>query len=90
VRSVRIKVGALAGVVPESLEFSYNAIIAETPLAHSTLEIHSLPFVLLCNQCGRTTSRESGVAVCEECESNDTKILSGTELHVVEIELLDG
>ena len=41
VEAVRLKIGAFAGVVPDSLEFSFQAITAETSLNHARLEIES-------------------------------------------------
>ncbi|MBX2991047.1 MAG: hydrogenase maturation nickel metallochaperone HypA [Bacteroidetes bacterium] len=35
VYDVSVKIGALAGVVPDSLEFSFAAITADTPLPNS-------------------------------------------------------
>jgi hydrogenase nickel incorporation protein HypA/HybF len=38
-RSVRVRVGPLAGVSPESLRFCFDALASGTPLAGATLEI---------------------------------------------------
>lgn len=89
VRNVKLKVGVLAGVVPESLQFSYNAITTDTPLASSNIEIDLVPFVLFCRSCETTSSNEIGFVVCGKCGSSNTKILSGTELNVIEFELED-
>ena len=89
VRVVRLKIGAAAGVVPESLEFSFEAITAELLFNHARLEIESVPFRVLCNRCHTTAENEFGFALCSSCGSPDTKILSGSELHVTEIEIAE-
>jgi hydrogenase nickel incorporation protein HypA/HybF len=84
---IRLKVGEVAGVVNESLEFSYQAITAERPLKNSKLAIESIPFRISCNKCGKTTSNEGGFSVCSECGNSDTMIVSGSELMITEIEI---
>jgi hydrogenase nickel incorporation protein HypA/HybF len=89
VKVVRLKIGTVAGVVPESLEFSFQAITAESLLSHARLEIESIPFRIHCNTCDTTLENEAGIALCSICGSPDTKILSGSELHITEIEIAE-
>ncbi|OFW46849.1 MAG: hypothetical protein A3J29_06615 [Acidobacteria bacterium RIFCSPLOWO2_12_FULL_67_14b] len=39
VRAVRVRVGEAAGVVPDSLDFCFDAIVIDTPFAAAFLEI---------------------------------------------------
>jgi hydrogenase nickel incorporation protein HypA/HybF len=87
--SVHLKIGAIAGVVPDSLNFSFQAITADTPLNNARLEVESIPFRIICNACGLTTENEIGFMVCGECGSGNTKILSGSELDIAEIEIAE-
>jgi hydrogenase nickel incorporation protein HypA/HybF len=87
VAAVRVKVGAVAGIVPDSLKFSFQAITAESALCNAQLITEHVPFRVHCLTCSATTENEDGFAMCGECESTDIQLLSGTELHVVEIEL---
>jgi hydrogenase nickel incorporation protein HypA/HybF len=89
VASVNIKVGEVAGVVPESLEFSFHAITADTPLSQTQLKIDFVPFRIHCNKCGEMTGNEAGFAICEKCGSPDTKTISGSELQITGIEILE-
>jgi hydrogenase nickel incorporation protein HypA/HybF len=89
VRAVRLRIGTFAGVVPESLEFSFTALVAGTALGNASVEIDHVPFVIQCNTCRQSFSNEYGFVVCPDCGGVDTKVLSGTELQVVEIELED-
>jgi hydrogenase nickel incorporation protein HypA/HybF len=90
VRTIRVLVGTASGVVADSLEFSFQAVIAETPLAAARMEIESVPFRLQCGYCGATSENDDGLRVCGSCGSASTTILSGTELRVKDIELADG
>jgi hydrogenase nickel incorporation protein HypA/HybF len=86
---VRLKIGAVAGIVPESLDFSFQAITAESFLRHAKLEIEFVPFRIHCNACHTTRENEAGFALCGICGSTDTKILSGSELNIIEIEVAE-
>lgn len=87
VRAVNLKVGAMAGVVCESLEFSFQALTAGTPLAKSSLSIDHIPFQIHCASCNKTLQSQFGMAVCPGCSGTETRVISGTELQVVSIDL---
>ena len=69
---VRLKIGTCAGVVKDSLEFSFQAITADTVLRSSKLEIESVPFQIQCLKCHSVMENETGVALCSACGSADT------------------
>jgi hydrogenase nickel incorporation protein HypA/HybF len=87
VRSIKVRLGEFAGVVPESLEFCFEAITADTELAGAGLDIEKIPFMVECKSCGETSTNNYGMSVCQKCGGADTKIISGLEMQVVEIEL---
>jgi hydrogenase nickel incorporation protein HypA/HybF len=87
VRTVNVRVGALAGIVPESLAFCFTAITAGTPLAHAALAVDFIPYRVCCAACRTTSLAEPGLALCPHCASAETTVLSGTELQVVDIEM---
>lgn len=89
VRSVKVRIGDLAGVVPDSLVFCFSAVTGNTPLASAVLDIDHVPYRLSCASCGRESTTEPGLALCPACGSTRTRILSGTELQVVTIDLDD-
>jgi hydrogenase nickel incorporation protein HypA/HybF len=89
VAAIRLKVGAVAGVAADSLEFSFHAITADTPLKNTRLEIEHIPFRVECLKCGVVSENETGIVVCDTCGSPDAKVLSGTELDMTEIEILE-
>jgi hydrogenase nickel incorporation protein HypA/HybF len=89
VRIVRLRVGELSGVVPDSLDFSFTAITADTPLAASRLDMEEIPYRVHCRTCDATERCEPGLRPCPRCGGIDTEIVSGLELQVTEIELED-
>jgi hydrogenase nickel incorporation protein HypA/HybF len=90
VKSVKIRVGQLSGVVPDSLEFCFTAITQGTPLQGAILDIEQVPFILKCRSCSMSFESEAGIVLCPTCGGTDTEVISGTELQVVEIEVNDG
>ena len=89
VTSIRMKVGAMAGVVKESLTFSFTALTTGSPLEKAQLKIESIPYRIQCRICGAMSENEWGSISCAECASIETTVVSGTELQVVDIEVLD-
>ena len=87
VRSIKVQVGRLSGVVPESLEFCFSTIIETTPLGEARLDIIPTPVRAHCGECATTFELEGTTFICPSCESIDLEILSGTELQVIEVEL---
>lgn len=90
-RSVRLRIGEMAGIVPDSLDFCFMALTEDSALLKGTsLVIDRVPVAALCNACGKTSDIEVPVFFCPVCGSADLKLLSGMELEVVSIEFGDG
>jgi hydrogenase nickel incorporation protein HypA/HybF len=89
VRIVRMKVGTFSGVVPDSLDFCFSAVVAGTPLSQAKLAVEAIPFRVRCEACEKEFENEVGYVVCPHCEGTHTTIVSGRELQVSEIELDD-
>ncbi len=87
VRLVRIRIGPLAGIVAESLEFCFGAIVSGTPLEKARLDIVETSVESKCGACGRVFTVDGSMFLCPGCGSADVTIMSGTELQVVEIEV---
>jgi hydrogenase nickel incorporation protein HypA/HybF len=87
VRTVKVRVGDFSGVVADSLEFCFSAIVAESPFAAAKMEIERVPTRISCRLCGRVHESDGVDFLCPECGGGDIDILSGRELDVVAIEL---
>jgi len=87
IRRVQVNLGRLSGVVPESLDFCFSAIVADTPLQAARLDIVRTATVACCNDCGGRFAIEDLVFLCGQCGSTSLRVVSGTDLKVVEIEL---
>ena len=89
VRSIRIRVGPLSGVVPDSLEFCFQAIVHETEMQKACLAIDQLPAIINCKKCDYRFETKDLEFFCQSCGSSDLEFVSGKELEIVEIELAD-
>lgn len=90
VKTVRITVGDLSGVVTESLEFCLSALASGTPLEGMAVEFERVPLVVRCGACGRDSRTDPVLGLCPVCGSAGTAVISGRELQVTEIEVDDG
>jgi hydrogenase nickel incorporation protein HypA/HybF len=87
IRRIRIRVGQMAGIVPDSLDFCFGAMVNGTAMAEARLDIEEIPVRSRCAGCGEIFSLEGAAFFCPFCNSREIKIISGTELQVVDIEL---
>jgi len=84
---VCVKIGEMAAVVPESLEFSYNALIQKTNLQKSHLEIEIIPITASCEKCHQEFDISDFEFFCPYCHSQQIRIKSGDELYISELEV---
>ena len=82
---VEVAVGALTGVVPECLAFSWEGLVAGTPLESARLEVRLVAARALCpSGCG-AYEPEGFARVCPLCGALGGEVLSGDELDLVRL-----
>ena len=89
VSAVRLKIGDLAGVVIESLEFCFTALVRETPLEGAVLQVERVPVQAVCLTCSSAFAVNENSYRCPQCGAGQLNIISGRELQVTEIEVHD-
>ncbi len=89
VAAVNLKIGKLAAVVPESLRFCFDVAIKDTPLAGARLVIEEVPVVASCQDCTARWTIDEPVFICQTCQSGSLDILSGRELDIESIEVVE-
>ncbi|AXC09477.1 [NiFe] hydrogenase nickel incorporation protein HypA [Acidisarcina polymorpha] len=86
--SVKLQVGALAGVVKDALLFCYDIAAEGTLLAGSRLDVEEVPLSVYCQPCGKTVVSPSiQQFCCPECDTPSGDIRHGRELDIVSVEL---
>jgi hydrogenase nickel incorporation protein HypA/HybF len=86
VTCVYLEVGALSGVVPDSIRFCFDLATEGTGLAGARLEITEPPARCRCRACGAEFQPDSPVVLCP-CGSPDVAVLSGEELKIVSVQV---
>ena len=89
VQTVRVRIGELAGVVPDSLEFCFSAVTAGTALEGARLEIEHVAARARCPSCGAVTPVDGFAFLCSSCGGAGLTLVEGTELQLTELELED-
>ena len=82
VRSVRIRVGALSGVVGYALQSAWEIVRADGVCASSTLDIEEVPLRLECPTCGTVEIDDLACMLCPQCGDAGGKLISGRELEL--------
>lgn len=83
---VRLRIGRLAGVVPDALTFCFELATAGTPIEGASLEIEEVGGQAHCRTCGEDFGLVDAFLLCE-CGSADVELLSGRELSVTSVEV---
>jgi hydrogenase nickel incorporation protein HypA/HybF len=86
VASVRLRVGRLAGVVPEAMRFCFELVTAGTTLEGADLEFEQPEGRGRCRTCGRDLVLADLILLCD-CGSADVEVLAGRELAVASVVL---
>ncbi len=89
VERIRLRIGKLSGVVPDSLTFCFSVAAQKTPLEGAEVLIEEVPSVARCRTCGHQWEFEEGAFMCPECRNNELDIISGRELEVSSIEIAE-
>jgi hydrogenase nickel incorporation protein HypA/HybF len=90
VHAVHLKLGQLSGVSREALESCYEMACFDSPLAGSRLVIEEIPVTVDCPNCAEVRQLDSiQVFCCPVCGVAVSNIVSGKELQVVALEIIE-
>jgi hydrogenase nickel incorporation protein HypA/HybF len=85
---VRLKVGALSAVVPDSLEFCWSIAVEGTRLAGARLAVNVLPVIVHCDPCGQDVQLEGVQSLrCPLCGEPSFDLRQGRELEIDSVEI---
>ncbi|MDH3494073.1 MAG: hydrogenase maturation nickel metallochaperone HypA [Acidobacteriota bacterium] len=88
VTAIYLKLGALAGVVKDALQFSWEAACADTVLEGSRLVIEDVPVVVCCSGCRAERKLDSiNRLICPVCQQPTPAVVQGKELEVTGLEI---
>jgi hydrogenase nickel incorporation protein HypA/HybF len=82
--AVQLEIGAMSGVVADSLRFCFDLVTDGTTLQGAALEITEPPAVCHCRVCGGDFEPDRLIAICP-CGSAEVTVLSGQELKITSV-----
>lgn len=85
---VRVRVGALRQVVPDSLAFCWTIVRDDENMPGAELELEFIPAEVRCHGCGKQSQIESRFSVaCPQCSSADVAVVHGEEFLVTSVDV---
>ncbi|MBV8931267.1 MAG: hydrogenase maturation nickel metallochaperone HypA [Kutzneria sp.] len=87
IASVRLEIGTLSGVVPDSVRFCFDLVTEGTTLAGARLEIDQPGGRARCRSCAEEFSSDYPIMLCA-CGSADLDVIAGQELTITAVEVV--
>ena len=87
ISKVGVKIGELAGVDVDSLQFGFECIVKDTEWERVALDIESIPRVQLCPKCQNEFRMTDFDPECPKCGEFATQCISGEELDIAYMEV---
>ncbi|GHJ44401.1 hydrogenase expression protein HupH [Catellatospora sp. TT07R-123] len=91
VANVRVRIGRLRQIVPDTLVFCWTMVTADTGLDGSRLEIESVDATVSCADCGHVSriDPDPPVFVCHGCGGFSLTVLTGEEFLLLALDLAE-
>jgi hydrogenase nickel incorporation protein HypA/HybF len=87
IQVIRLRVGALAGVVPDALQFAFEALAPGTLAEGAQLAIEPLPARFWCAVCEREFVAADSFSQCPDCGALSGDLRAGRELEIASLEI---
>ena len=85
---VRVQVGALRQVVPDSLSFCWTLVREHENMAGAELELELVPAEVACRSCAAQSQIASRFSVaCPQCGSAEVSVVRGEEFLVTSLDV---
>ena len=87
VHTITLRIGALSGVVPDALEFAFEALTPGTLAEGARLAIEPVPARFWCATCTREFQSDDMFAECPDCHSLSGELRAGREMELASLEI---
>ena len=85
INEIELSVGSLAGVMVDSLEFCFDAVVKGTPAEGARLRITETHGKGRCRNCDHEFQVDTFFAQCPQCKQYMVDIIQGKDLKIVSI-----
>jgi len=86
VQRITLEIGELSAILPDSIQFCFEACTPNTPLAGAELEIQTIPGRGRCRSCGHEMPLDMPYGICDQCDSLAIDIIAGQGLVILSME----
>ncbi|MCX7727185.1 MAG: hydrogenase maturation nickel metallochaperone HypA [Chitinispirillaceae bacterium] len=86
VAKVKLRIGEMRGIVPESLVFAFEVIGKGSVAEGTAIDIVTIKTKALCNKCKKEFEVEDYNFICPVCGSMDVVVIEGKELIIDSLE----
>lgn len=87
INSITVEIGALSGVIPEAVEFAFEACTNGTLAEGAKLAIQHVSGLGRCLECDQECRLEALTDPCPNCHSFSLEILRGQDMLLIEMEI---
>jgi hydrogenase nickel incorporation protein HypA/HybF len=84
---INLVVGELSGVVPDCVQFYFDAISKNTIADGATLNFETKPTQIRCRKCNTVFTPADHLWACPKCHETSVEIASGRECYMESIEV---
>lgn len=87
VERIVLRIGPLSGIEAPLLANAYPLAAAGTIAEHAVLDIEATPVQVHCYACGTESEAQPNRLLCAQCGSHRTKLTSGDEMLLANLEM---
>jgi hydrogenase nickel incorporation protein HypA/HybF len=87
IHSLHMRVGAMTGVVPDALQFAFEALREGTLAAGARLDVEMVPVSCWCAECQAEFESADWLQECPACHRPSMEIRHGLELELASVEI---
>ena len=87
VYAIRLRIGAMSGVVPDALQFAFEALAPGTLAEGAALQIEHVPALFWCATCTREFPSDDLLAECPGCHRPSGDLRAGREMELASLEI---
>lgn len=87
ITGLHLRVGALSGVVPDALQFAFEAVTVGTLAEQATLTIEHLPARFWCQTCQQEYEAANVFSLCPRCNNSSSELRSGRQMELASMEI---
>ena len=87
INSIRLRIGKASSILPDALQFAFEAIKINTIAHDAQLVIDSIPLGGSCKSCKQEFEVENYIFNCPYCQSPEIEVDKGFDMEIVDMDV---